>query len=65
MLASDLGSEYQVILAGTNDEIDSQISENIISIHRTKDKKELTEIYTASDVFVNPTREEVLGLANT
>ena len=31
---------------------------NIISIHRTQNQAELAEIYTAADVFVNPTREE-------
>ena len=36
----------------------------MISIHRTSDQKELAAIYTAADVFVNPTREEVLGLVN-
>ena len=32
--------------------------ENIISIHRTQNQKELAEIYSVADVFVNPTREE-------
>ena len=31
---------------------------NIISIHRTDNQKQLAEIYTAADLFVNPTREE-------
>ncbi len=38
--------------------------DNIISIHRTQNQTELAEIYTEADVFANPTREEVLGLAN-
>ena len=37
---------------------------NILSIHRTQNQKELAEWYSAADVFVNPTREEVLGLVN-
>lgn len=57
-------NKYQIVLVGTNDMIDQQLSESIISIHRTQDQKELAEIYTAVDVFVNPTREEVLGLVN-
>ena len=30
----------------------------LFSIHRTADQQELAEIYTAADLFVNPTREE-------
>lgn len=37
---------------------------NIISIHRTQDQKELAEIYTATDLFVNPTREENFPTVN-
>jgi len=51
-------------LVGTNEEVDKQLPENIISIHQTANQKELAEIYTAADLFVNPTREEVLGLVN-
>lgn len=50
--------QFQIVLVGTNERVDTQLPENIISIHRTHDQKELAEIYTAADVFVNPTREE-------
>lgn len=50
--------KYQIVLVGTNDSIDKQLPDNIISIHRTQNQKELAEIYTAADLFVNPTREE-------
>lgn len=56
--------EYQIVLVGTDDNVDKLISDKIISIHRTLNQKELAEIYTAADVFVNPTREEVFGLVN-
>ena len=42
----------------------SDLPENIISIHKTDDQKQLAEIYSAADVFVNPTRQEVFGLVN-
>lgn len=58
-LASRLDPEkYQIVLVGTDDNVDKQLPENIISIHRTQNQKELAEIYTAADLFVNPTREE-------
>lgn len=64
-LSKRLDSEkYKIVLVGTNGATDKQLPENIISIHRTQDQTELAEIYTAADVFANPTREEVLGLVN-
>lgn len=58
------GEKYQIVLIGTDDTVDKKLPKNIISIHRTQDQTELAEIYTASDLFVNPTREEVFGLVN-
>lgn len=52
------GDKYQIVLVGTDDAADSQLPENIISIHRTNNQQELAEIYAAADLFVNPTREE-------
>ncbi len=63
-LAKRLPKDYQIVLVGTNDSVDALLPSNIVSIHRTQNQKELAEIYTAANVFVNPTREEVLGLVN-
>lgn len=63
-LAKELPDNYQIILVGTNNSIDKLLPANIISIHRTTSQKELAEFYSIADVFVNPTREEVLGLVN-
>lgn len=63
-LSKRLDSRFQIVLVGTNDEIDKQLPKNIISIHRTQNQKELAEIYTAANVYANPTREEVFGLVN-
>ena len=52
------------MLVGTDDRVDTTLSANIIPIHRTQNQTELAEIYTAADVFANPTREEVLGHVN-
>lgn len=49
---------YQIVLVGTDSAVDKQLPESILSIHRTQNPRELAEIYTAADVFVNPTREE-------
>ena len=57
-LSNRLPDEYKIVLVGTNDSIDKQLPDNIISIYRTQNQQELAEIYSAADVFVNPTREE-------
>lgn len=57
-LAQQLPEEYKLILIGTDDKVDKILPSNIISIHRTQNQKELAEIYSAADLFVNPTREE-------
>ena len=51
-------NKFQIVLVGTNNKVDKGLPSNIISIHRTANQIELAEIYTAADVFVNPTREE-------
>lgn len=57
-LAKRLSNEYQIVLVGTDENTDKLLPENVISIHRTENQQQLAEIYTAADVFVNPTREE-------
>lgn len=63
-LAKRLPNNYQIVLVGTSDKTDKLLPKNIVSIHMTQNQTELAEIYTAADLFVNPTREEVLGLVN-
>lgn len=58
------GKKYQIVLVGTNDSVDKKLPSNIISIHRTQNQAELAEIYSVADIFVNPTREEALGMVN-
>mgnify|MGYP003298833438 CR=1 FL=1 len=57
-LSQRLSDDYRIVLVGTNDNTDKQLSKEIISIHRTHNQQELAEIYSSADVFVNPTREE-------
>lgn len=57
-LASRLTDDFKIVLIGTNDKTDKHLPENILSIHRTNNQQELAEIYSAADVFVNPTRED-------
>lgn len=57
-LSKRLPANYQIVLVGTDANVDKLLPKNILSIHRTQNQQELAEIYTAADVFVNPTREE-------
>lgn len=63
-LALSLGNEYQIVLVGTDEKTDAQLPNHVISIHRTNNQAELAQIYSASDVFVNPTREENFPTVN-
>jgi len=53
-----------VVLVGLSKNHLKHLPKNIIGITRTNNVKELAEIYTTADVFVNPTLEEVLGMTN-
>ncbi|MBQ6540173.1 MAG: glycosyltransferase [Oscillospiraceae bacterium] len=63
-LSERLDDRFRIVLVGTTNEIDKQLPDSIISIHRTADRLELAELYSAADVFLNPTREEVFGMVN-
>lgn len=63
-LSKRLDDRFRIVLVGTNESIDKILPDNIISIHRTASEDEMAEIYSSADVFVNPTRQEVLGLTN-
>ena len=53
-----------MILVGTDEDVEKILPESILSIHRTHNRTELAEIYTAADVFVNSTREENFPTVN-
>lgn len=63
-LIKRLADDYLIILIGMDDKSRNCLDSRIIAINRTETQKELAEYYTLADVFVNPTRQEVLGLVN-
>ena len=63
-LAKTLGKGYQIVLVGTDEAVDKKLPDNIISIHRTNNQQELAQIYSAADVFANPTREDNFPTVN-
>ena len=53
-----LDEDYEIVLIGLTEKQIRELPKGIIGITRTNNVKQLAEIYTAADVFVNPTREE-------
>lgn len=57
-LAGMLDDSYRIVLVGLTTEQAKQMPANIIAIPRTNSPQELAQIYTAADVFFNPTYED-------
>ena len=63
-LSEKLSDDYKIVIVGVNEKQKKELSENILAITRTNNVKELVEIYTAADVFVNPTLEDNFPTTN-
>lgn len=57
-LADKLGNEYRVVIVGLKPEQIAQVPSNVTGITRTNDVQHLAHIYTAADIFVNPTYQD-------
>ena len=57
-LARDLPENDRIVMVGTDTLTDALLPKNIISVHRTNNQQELSQLYTAADLFVMPSREE-------
>ena len=57
-LAQMLDDKYVVVLVGLSKKQMKELPKNIKGIMRTNSPQELAEIYTAADVFLNPTYED-------
>ena len=63
-LAYRLDDSYDIILVGTDSEIEKKLPSRIKTIRRTSSQAELAKIYSSCDVLVNPTKDEVFGMVN-
>lgn len=63
-LSKKLDDSYKIVLVGLSKEQIASLPENIIGIERTLNQTELAKIYSAADVFVNPTREDNFPTVN-
>lgn len=61
-LSNLLDESTTIVLVGLTDKQIDALPANIIGIPKTNNIQELVEIYSAADVFVNPSVEETMGL---
>lgn len=64
MLAEKLDDKYKIVLVGIDDKTKKSLNNKIISIKRTSNIRELVEIYSSADIFVNPTLEDNFPTTN-
>lgn len=63
-LSKELDFKYQIVLIGLNKKQVKLLPDNIIKINRTNSVQELVEIYSAADLFINPTLEDNFPTVN-
>lgn len=61
-MAKLLNDNEVIVLVGVNDKQIKLLPNNIIGIKRTDNQDDLAKIYSISDIFVNPSREETFSL---
>lgn len=61
-LSRMIDDNYKIVLVGLSIEQIEKLPSNIIGIQKTNSQKELAEIYTIADYFINPSLEETMGL---
>ena len=63
-LSELLGEQYQLVLVGVTDQQMKKLPGRMIGIKKTENKRELSELYTAADYFVNLTYEDTYPTVN-
>lgn len=63
-LAEELPKEYAIVLVGVSATVAKELPGRIIAIACTQDQEGLAEIYSAADLFVNPTLEDNFPTVN-
>lgn len=63
-LSGILPEDYQIVLVGLTQQQKALLPENILGILRTGSARELAELYSAADMFVNPTYEDTFPTTN-
>lgn len=61
-LSRILDDSYCIVLVGISPKVKKKLPKNILAIEKTNSKETLAKIYSAADVFVNPSKEETFGM---
>lgn len=61
-LSKKIGIKYKIVLVGLTLKQLKDLPYNILGLSKINSVKELCEIYTAADYFINPSLEETMGL---
>jgi glycosyltransferase involved in cell wall biosynthesis len=64
LMLAELLPEYQIVIVGISSRQANTLPSSIIGIERTDSVEELVKIYSAADVFVNPTYEDNFPTVN-
>jgi glycosyltransferase involved in cell wall biosynthesis len=59
-----LPENHHIVLVGVTPDLAQSLPEGILALPKTGSAKELAEIYSAADIFVNPTYEDNLPTVN-
>lgn len=63
-LAKELRDCYKIVLVGLSEKQLKVLPENVLGIKRTDSVTELAELYSAADIFINPTLEDNFPTTN-
>ncbi|MBH1939416.1 glycosyltransferase [Mobilitalea sibirica] len=63
-LAKRLEDPYKIALVGVTEKQKQRLTDKILVLERTNHIKDLVKIYSAADVFLNPSIEETFGMVS-
>lgn len=63
-LSKILNYHYKIVMIGVSKRQKRILPQNILAITRTNNVRELAEIYTVADIFINPTLEDTFPTTN-
>ena len=60
--ADKLNDEVRFVIVGLDEKQIEKLPSNIIGLKRTQNIEQLVELYSAADLFFNPSKEETFGM---
>lgn len=63
-LSKRLDERFKIVLVGVGEAEQKNLPDNILVIKKTENARQLAEIYSAADLFVNPTKQENFPTVN-